>query len=51
MVCDADADKLAKTTAIQKIGAFGTKAELEALKASVTDESLVSKIDSEISKK
>lgn len=51
VVCDADADKLAKTTAIQKIGAFGTKAELEALKASVTDESLVSKIDSEISKK
>lgn len=51
VVCDADADKLAKTTAIQKIGAYGTKAELETLKAAVTDDSLISKIDSEISKK
>lgn len=52
IVCDADVDKLAKTTAIQKIGAFGTKEELEALKAAVTgDDTLVSKIDSEISKK
>ena len=52
VVCDADADKLAKTTAIQKIGEFGTKEELETLKASVAgDDSLVSKIDAEISKK
>ena len=52
VACDADADKLAKTTAIQKIGAFGTKEELESLKASVSgDDSLVSKIDAEIAKK
>jgi len=52
IVSDADVDKLAKTTAIQKIGAYGTKAELEALKAAVAgDDSLVSKIDSEIAKK
>lgn len=52
VVCDADADKLAKTTAIQRIGAFGTKEDLEALKAAVAgDDSIVSKIDSEIAKK
>lgn len=51
IVCDADVDDLAKTTAIQKIGAFGTKADLETLKAAVTDEVLVSRINSEIANK
>ncbi len=52
IVCDADVDKLAKTTAIQKIGKFGTAADLEALKAAVSgDDSLVSKIDSELANK
>ena len=52
IVGDADVDDLAKTTAIQKIGAFGTKADLETLKAAVADDdSLVEEIDSEIAMK
>ena len=52
IVGDAGVDGLTRSTAIQRIGAFGTVADLEALKAVVAgDESLISDIDSAIAEK